>query len=1451
MKRTALGRSRKQGGRWRKAAGIALVTVLAIGVLPAISSAAGAPWNLAGTTVSQSAQARAATNTGNPYENGDFYWDGNTQAWRIAGIDISVWDIQPNGTGSYSGPFPYPESLKKAYALFQQSAGGGNFPGWGASKFIFRSVLMEGNSRGIMFNNDLPTTGQCAQRGQQLTAYGAIRPARLILVEEESWWAPDGSVFHGTFAMLVDNGHAAGVWDQAPMGDHYVYADWYVNGKISIDKDSMNTGITDGNALYSLAGAEYGIFATRDDASARRNPLATLVTDGNGIAESGELAVSTYYVRETKQAPGYALDEQIYETVVIAGETVPVNGGKVHDVPQSNPLGIVVGKHDGERAYAEADNTPQGSATLADAHFTVRYYDGHYGSAQDAEASGGPTRTWVFRTDDTGTCLLGEASKVSGDDLFANSAGAPTFPLGTYLIQETKAPEGYQLPDPAPVMLRSITEQGLVETVQAYTAPAVPDPIVRGGVLIQKADAETGGPSVNGSDLSGATFRIANESAREVLIDGTPVAPGGTIADIVTDGEGIARTATDLLPYGKYSATEIDAPEGYLGTDRKVEFSIEENGRMVELRGDAGFANRSIRGDLEFQKKRESDGTLLASIPFRLTNETTGESHVIVTDENGYASTAANWNPHSIRTNANDDAADGSYDAAAGIWFGEVAGAKPRDDLGALPYGTYTLEELPCATNADLQLICQEGISITRDTVEIELGTINDPEMGTVRIGTSASDAHDGDKAVVAGTNAAVVDRVFYMGLEPGQAYELHGSLMLVDGGQAFELGGSPVETSVEFVAQEENGTIDVRFDLGATANALPQEAEVRVAVFEELRLDGRPIAEHKALDDSGQQVRIVVPTLSTEAACGLDGGKTVPCDPQVPITDTVTYRNLEAGASYRMVSAAVPRELAAGTDPSALDAALATAEQKFVAESGWGELGVTLECDTSPLDDGEEIVLFQWVYDSQGNLAALHADPDDAQQTVTVKHPAIGTAAADAADSDKTILDDGSRNAVLIDTVSYEGLVPGRAYRLEGALMLKATGEPLLDGQGDPVTASIEFTPALATGTAQMEFSFDPTTIPQGGEVVAFEKLLRGGIELAAHADIEDAGQTVSIDRPRISTSAADAADDDRQAAIDPEAAVTDQVSIENAIAGTQYLMAGILMDAGTGLPFLQGEPQETDGEDLAAWWEAVKEALGNPNAGTATPFDREAFDRLMQGGIAERLVTATREFGLPDSWGSVDLAFGPFDASQLDEGDSLVAFEALINPNGDVVVATHADLDDRKQTVALARPSIETEAHDAADGDRTVVAGTDARIVDTVSYRGLVPGKPYEIHGTLMSKTTGVPLTGNDGRPIIGTAAFTPESPEDKVQVEFRFDATELEEGDAVVFEKLLRDGAEIAAHEDLNDPAQTVTIEAPPEGEPFDRTGRTLLPAFAALAGLGCLGAALAIGGMRPRR
>ena len=114
------------------------------------------------------------------------------------------------------------------------------------------------------------------------------------------------------------------------------------NGHIDLVKMSANPQVSDGNALYSCEGAVYGVYA--DGACSKK--VAEIRTDADGYGRAEDLAVGDYWVKETKQPSGMAVDPTVYTVEVKLNETVRANGGFVSDVPQSAAVGLVLAKKD-------------------------------------------------------------------------------------------------------------------------------------------------------------------------------------------------------------------------------------------------------------------------------------------------------------------------------------------------------------------------------------------------------------------------------------------------------------------------------------------------------------------------------------------------------------------------------------------------------------------------------------------------------------------------------------------------------------------------------------------------------------------------------------------------------------------------------------------------------------------------------------------------------------------------------------------------------------------------------------------------------------------------------------------------------------------------------------------------------------------------------------------------
>ena len=453
------------------------------------------------------------------------------------------------------------------------------------------------------------------------------------------------------------------------------------NGKIQ--KSSSNTTVTNGNDCYSLSGATYGVYSDKGCTKS----VAILTTNANGNTDTVELRAATYYVKETKAPKGFQLDKNVYTMTVKVNETTTL---KVSDKPKVTDTLVELFKIDMEISKA----TPQGNASLEGAEFVWKYYDGYY--TKDNLPSE-PTRTWTTKTiaeKDSNNEVhyitrLADSYKVLGDSFYTQN-GTICLPLGTITVEEKTAPNGYLLEGAymqaagsseqiKGVYVAQITEDGELAALSGSNQYSVLDKVIRGGVKIQKRDLETKDTKAQGgATLKDTAFEIISLNDNAVLVDGKLYNKNEVVKTIHTGVDGIATTAADTLPYGKYRIEESNAPEGYLTDGAKpIEFEITEDGKIVDLTDEAhSIYNQIKRGDIEGVKIGAGTHKRLANVPFRITGKTTGESHIIVTDANGQFSTSSDWVSHKQNTNAGKTSEDG-------IWFGT---STPDDSKGALLY---------------------------------------------------------------------------------------------------------------------------------------------------------------------------------------------------------------------------------------------------------------------------------------------------------------------------------------------------------------------------------------------------------------------------------------------------------------------------------------------------------------------------------------------------------------------------------------------------------------------------------------------------------------------------------------------------------------------------------------------------------------------------------------------
>ena len=847
---------------------------------------------------------------------------------------------------------------------------------------------------------------------------------------------------------------------------------------------------------------------------------------------------------------------------------------------------------------------------------------------------------------------------------------------------------------------------------------------------------------------------------------------------------------TPALPRGTVVIRETKAPMGYVKSDEVSFQKIQENNSVegVITYNAPEVAEQVYRSDIEFTKKSDNGSDRLAGVPFKVTSLTTGESHIAVTDENGYFSSASSWNAHDSNTNANDWALTASdtidstkLDANAGFWFGNNSvldgngitstsdAVKADNKLGALPFDTYSVEELRCSANEGYALI-NTTVTVTRDAKTIDLGTFDDPEP---EIHTTAYDASDSDHYVGVGT-VKISDKVEYSHLVAGKTYTVIGELHDAATGDAVTVNGQAITAEKTFTAEDSAGsvTLDYAFD--------SYDLKGKTLVVYETLTDakGAKLAEHRDKSDVSQQVTVLTPKLSTSAVGDADNSKSVTAEDDVTVTDYVRYTGLTAGQTYTLTGTLMDKS----TKKAFMDAdgTPVTATAEFTAEAESGTTTVTFTFDASGIKTGTKLVAFETVA-TNGIEIADHKDINDIDQTVTVKAPVIGTTAVDAADGDKTVT--GEENVAVRDTVHYNNVTPGKTYKVTGTLYEKVldkngkvTKKVFKDKNGTPVTAEANFTAEDSYGNVDVTFYFDGSSLKEGTSLVAFESLSHNDKEIASHADVNDSGQTVIITKPKLSTTATDALDGDKNLIGEDNATIVDTVHYKNVTPGKTYKVSGTLYEKVT----------DKDGKVSK---KQLLDADGNP-------------------------VTAETEFVPEDTYGTVDVTFA-FDASDLKAKDKVVAFESL-SLNGKEL-ASHADIEDKSQTVTITKPTLSTTAVDGLDADKNLIGEGDVTIVDTVKYKNVTPGKTYKVSGTLYEKVTDKDgkvskkqLLDADGNPVTAETEFVPEDTYGTVDVTFTFDGSLLKDNTPVVaFESLSYKDKEIASHSDIEDEDQTVTM------------------------------------------
>ena len=1204
-------------------------------------------------------------------------------------------------------------------------------------------------------------------------------------------------------------------------------------GDIRIIKTSANPDITNGSDCYSLQGAVYGIYSSKSNAQNDRNRLDTLTTNANGnTGYSNNLEAGyTYFVKEITAPKGYALDTTVHSVTVTANRTATLN---LTDEPQNDPISVILKKVD---AYTGQEYA-QGNAKLEGAEYTVRFYDGQYATAAEAEASGSPTRSWVLRTDEDGYCYLDTPWLVSGDPFYYHG-GYVTLPIGTVLIQETKAPEGYFINDQVYVV--HITENGNDQaTIGAYNAPVTPEYVLQGNIQIIKTTRT--GRDQHAVMEDGAVFEIYLKSA------GSYAAAAATDKALVTtDANGIAFAAD--LPYGTYTVHQVSGwPGSKLAPDFDVTINTHGQTYTYDIENERFYSEvqivkvDAVTGDpipvagVGFQIKypdgtiydfagtdtwyTDSNGTL--TLPEALEY---GEDYMAIElnapagyvtpnapfmfDVTEAAATMAGGSPLVIVEIENQPTQvdlvkednGGRFLSGARMQLLDVNGdvvdewvsGAAAHTIYALSIGeSYTLREV----EAPAGYVLANDVTFTvADTTGAQTITLVDKQVRVVKtdvLGTPISGAVlqilDAQDTVVEEWTST--DKPYAVsGLVAGQTYKLHEKT-----------------TPDGFV-----GAKDITFTVTTTSETQVITMIDKQVLVEKVDTEDAPL--------SGAKLQV------------LDAAGTV-IDEWVSGTVAQAVTGLALGGTYTLREVTAPDGYAKANDITFTvtnddETQTITMVNKQVKVTKTDAEGTALSGAKLQILDSAGAKVDEWTSDSSAHaVKGLIVG-----QTYTLREASAPAGYALAKDSTFTVTDDGKVQSItLVNKQVNITKTDAEGATLSGAKL------QILDSAGAKVD----------------EWTSDSSAHAVKGLIVGQTYTIHEESAPADYALTKDSTFTVTDDGKNQAISVVN-----KKVAIEkvdpygnPFSGATIQILDKDGnkldewtTDGTAHIVKGLK----EGQTYTIHETEAPDGWLLAPDTTfTVSDDDKNQTVKfeneekpviktTATVDDRHdalakkdvtlkdvvSYEKLIpgreyvvKGKLMDKAtgkalldkdgkeITSSVTFKPTASTGTVELTFTYTPVP----GSSTVVFEDLYRNNR--LICTHADINDADQTVTY--PSIKTKAT-IGEKKEAYRTGSTMKITDVIEYSGLTVGKTYTVKGTLVDKKDGKALTlrGTETQ-ITAETTFTPTESSGSVTVEFELPTNVITKTtEVVVYEEIYDADYLIAEHEDVNDADQTVKI------------------------------------------
>ena len=891
------------------------------------------------------------------------------------------------------------------------------------------------------------------------------------------------------------------------------------------------------------------------------------------------LPVGVFTIEETKSPPGLRRNKTIYYGKVTQDPSgtraktvmrdtdgmIVVDYGELANAEEPSRVVIKIDKKNartGESAATESEDSHsegrQGAySTLAGAKYEVYL---------DTEDVSKPELVGIITTDENGKGELqkrthGRESHI-GQDL----------PLGDYIIVETTPSPGfvidkYEYKDGKQVEVKD----GPIEVICGYEDDG-DTPVTKTIEGSRKDGKHVFSVKMEEPGVSEFTATVSSldEPTRTYIkkTDATTTKelPGATLQILDSDGELVEEWVSteedhlvNELPAGTYTLREITAPYGY-DVAEDIEFTIEE-GKIVT--------------NVEMKNKPIEVGTTATDAETETHQGTFSETQEIV--DVVKLSGLTEGRKYKVKGSLyNKTTGEPLKDNEGHVYEAESDEFTATGDRAEVTL-TFTVDS--SQFEKDMTVVAFEKLfrtaAVHGEAVPVELAKHEDPddEEQTIHyggiVGTTATDQDEISKNILAGKKTVIVDVVEYKNLSTKETYKLEGELYDKTTGRR-----TGIKATTKFKPETASGKVKVTFKFDSTAYA-GHDLVVYESLFLKTGLlsDDVLIDKHEDPEDEDQTVEVTdykMYKVRNEEASG--SGNKYGFEPGDVVTYDVVIKNISSRASLRMdVSDKFVEHPEYFSTPKVIDVKNAKVNSK---SSNGNKVNITIKAgdtavvtyaavidknakaylakaakDSDSLDkDGKDCNRKERTnrpdeHDGYRNEASTTGvtphdpddpdkpykplDPKDDDAQTPVRKPEIGTFLSDKAGAKEI---DPSGNTVLVDTVAYSDLTPGKKYAVVGELILKDTGNPLVES-GAPVKAVGIFTPRTASGSAEVQFVVNTKGLA-GKELVAFETAYKvdgiddtelktpadvekNGFPVAEHKDLRDKAQTVYIKAP------------------------------------------------------------------------------------------------------------------------------------------------------------------------------------------------------------------------------------------------------------------------------------------------------------------------------------------------